>query len=264
MQLAGKNRRLNMKEVLDADQSALLMDLWRRRHKLNTTEIGLMYSIVQRCLQQFNPPELQLLGETRQELTAQFIYCKVLRLQDRDGAGAEDLLDDDDRHSAPSSSYALCAYFRRYLIDCTRASSFRRKVSIDEQMPDSLLQESDESDELQNHLLEHGLTPEQVLAAAKDFIDGLDEPERILLCESFGRETKGGLSGVAAKHSVTSYHYRAGRLGLVHKRQGLTCDYAKTMLGSWIEKTLGIPIHQENMSVILSVFKILGVQASYA
>ncbi len=253
-----------MKEVLDASQSALLIDLWRRRHKLNTIEIGLIYDIVQRSLQQSNPPELLLLGETRQELIAQFIYCKVLRLQDRDGTGNEDLIDADDGHSAPSSSFALCAYFRRYLIDCTRASSFRRKVSIDDQMPESLLEEGTEGDELQNNLLEYGLTPEQVLAAAKEFIDGLDEPERILLCESFGRETKGGLSGVAARYSVTSYHYRAGRLGLVHKRQGLTSDYAKTMLGAWIEKILGIPIHAENMNVILSVFKILGAQASYA
>jgi hypothetical protein len=253
-----------MKEVLDANQSALLMDLWRRRHKLDTIEIGLMYDIVQRSLQQSNPPELQLLGETRQELIAQFIYCKVLRLQYRDGTGNEELIDEDDGHSAPSSSFALCAYFRRYLIDCTRASSFRRKVSIDDQIPESLLEEGTEGDELENNLMEYGLTPEQVLVAAKDFIDCLDEPERVLLCESFGRETKGGLSGVAARHAVTSYHYRAGRLGLVHKRQGLTSDYAKTMLGAWIEKTLGIPIHAENMNAILSVFKILGVQASYA
>jgi hypothetical protein len=255
-----------MKEVLDASQSALLTDLWRRRHKLSTIEIGLMYDIVQRSLQQSNPPELQILGESRQELIAQFIYCKVLRLQHRDEAGHQDSTqdDDDDGHSAPSSSYALCAYFRRYLIDCTRASSFRRKVCIDDQMPESLLEEGSEGDELHHNLLEFGLTPEHVLAAAKDFIDGLDEPERILLCESFGRETKGGLSGVAAKHSVSSYHYRAGRLGLVHKRQGLTSDYAKTMLGTWIEKTLGVPIQAENMNAILSVFKILGVQASYA
>jgi hypothetical protein len=255
-----------MKEVLDASESALLTDLWRRRHKLDTVEIGLMYDIVQRSLQQSNPPELQILGESRQELIAQFIYCKVLRLQSRDGTSPEDSTedDDDDGHSAPSSSYALCAYFRRYLIDCTRASSFRRKVSIDEQMPESLLEEGTDGDELQSNLFEFGLTPEQVLAAAKDFIDGLDQPERILLCESFGRETKGGLSGVAIKHSVTSYHYRAGRLGLVHKRQGLTSDYAKTLLGTWMEKTLGIPIHAENMNAILAVFKILGVQASYA
>jgi hypothetical protein len=253
-----------MREVLDAHQSTLLTQLWRRRQKLDATEIGVMYDLVQRSLQHSNPPELQLLGETRQELIAQFIYCKVLRLQSRDGKDTDETLEEDDGHSAPSSSYALCAYFRRYLIDCTRASSFRRKVSIDEQMPDALMEASSETDELESSLLEYGLTPEQVLSAAKEFIDGLEDPERVLLCESFGRESKGGLSGVALRHSVTSYHYRAGRLGLVHKRQGLTSEYGKTMLGGWIEKTLGIPIEAENMKAILSVFKILGVQASYA
>jgi hypothetical protein len=253
-----------MREALDSDQSTMLTQLWKRRHKLDTTEIGVMYDLVQRSLQQCNPPELQMLGEGRQELIAQFIYCKVLRLQSRDGSSTEESVEEDDGHSAPSSSYALCAYFRRYLIDCTRASSFRRKVSIDEQMPDSMLEETSPDDEFEHCLMEHGLTAEQVLSAAKDFIDGLDEPERVLLCESFGREAKGGLSGVALRHHVTSYHYRAGRLGLVHKRQGLTSDYAKTMLGGWIENTLGIPIHAENMNAILSVFKILGVQASYA
>ena len=72
------------------------------------------------------------------------------------------------------------------------------------------------------------------------------------------------LSGVASRHSIASYHYRAGRLGLVHKREGLVSDYAKTQLGQWIQQGLGIPIHPENMRAIHSVFKILGVEASYA
>jgi hypothetical protein len=252
-----------MREVLDTNESSTLTQLWKRRHKLDTAEIGVMYDLVQRSLQQCNPPELQLLGEGRQELIAQFIYCKVLRLQARDDSCEDTQVEEDDGHSAPSSSYALCAYFRRYLIDCTRASSFRRKVSIDDQMPDSMLEEITEGDELEVSLIDYGLTPDQVLNAAKEFIEGLDEPERVLLCESFGREAKGGLSGVAIRHQVSSYHYRAGRLGLVHKRQGLTSEYSKTMLGGWIENTLGIPIHAENMKAILSVFKILGVQASY-
>ncbi len=253
-----------MREILEVDESITLTDLWRRRHTLSTAEIGKMYDIVGRALQHSNPPELQLLGEGRQELIAQFIYCKVLRLQDREN-GTERLDPDEDGHSAPSSSFALCAYFRRYLIDCTRASSFKRKVSIGDQITESQLEEKmDAEDDLEACLTEYGLTPDKVGNAAKVFIEKLDEPERILLCESFGREAEGGLSGVASRHAITSYHYRAGRLGLVHKRQGLTSDYAKTQLGSWIEKTLGIPIHAENMKAILSVFKILGVEASYA
>jgi hypothetical protein len=253
-----------MREALETDESTTLIDLWRRRNTLSTAEIGKMYDIVGRALQHCNPPELQVLGEGRQELIAQFIYCKVLRLQGRE-QGVERQDTDDDGHSAPSSSFALCAYFRRYLIDCTRASSFKRKVAIGDQITESQLEEKLEAeDDLESCLTEYGLTLDKVGHAAKAFIEKLEEPERILLCESFGREAEGGLSGVASRHAITSYHYRAGRLGLVHKRQGLTSDYAKTLLGGWIEKTLGIPIHAENMKAILSVFKILGAEASYA
>ena len=222
-----------------------------------------MYDLVSRALEHSNPPELQVLGEGRQELIAQFIYCKVLRLQGRDHD--LDRIDiSDDGHSAPSSSFALCAYFRRYLIDCTRASSFRRKVSIGDQITESQLEGKMETQEdLDATLVEYGLNSDVVAGAAATFIAQLGMPERILLCESFGMEAQGGLSGVASRHAISSYHYRAGRLGLVHKRQSLTSEYAKTLLGGWIEQTLGIPIHAENMKAILSVFKILGAQASY-
>jgi hypothetical protein len=113
-------------------------------------------------------------------------------------------------------------------------------------------------------LAEHGLSAAAVQQAARAFIAQLDEPERLLLCEGFGREAEGGLSGIASRHAIASYHYRAGRLGLVHKREALTADYAKTRLGGWLQQTLGIAIERENMAAILQVFKILGAEASYA
>jgi hypothetical protein len=252
-----------MKETLDSEESSTLTALWRRRHSLSASEMGTMYRIVGQALQHCNPPELQVLGEGRQELIAQFIYCKVLRLQGS-AHDVERMDGADDGHSAPSSSFALCAYFRRYLIDCTRASAFKRKVSIGDQITESQLEEKMEAQEdLEGILAEYGLSADGVGEAAKQFIAQLDMPERILLCESFGMEAEGGLSGVASRHAISSYHYRAGRLGLVHKRQGLTSDYAKTQLGAWMEQTLGIAIHAENMKAILSVFKILGAEASY-
>ncbi len=258
-------QNLGLREVLDTAQCAQLVDLWVRRHSLCALEIGKMYDLVSRSLQRCNPPELNLLGEGRQELIAQFIYTKVLRLHERDQASVvpHNNAVTDDGHSAPSSSFALCAYFRRYLIDCTRASAFRRKVSIGEQItPEQLEQHLDVEEGIDSCLSDYGLSPQSVSSAAIAFIDQLDAPERLLLCESFGREAEGGLSAVASRHTISSYHYRAGRLGLVHKRQSLCSDYAKTQLGGWIEKKLGIPIHVENMKAILSVFKILGSVAA--
>jgi hypothetical protein len=169
-------------------------------------------------------------------------------------------------HSAPSTAFALCAYFRRYLIDCTRASSFRRKLSIGEQFSEAQLDAQLGSEDPPDNdcLAEHGLSDAKVQCSARDFIAGLPEPERLLLCEGFGREAAGGLSGIASRHAIASYHYRAGRLGLVHKREGLPADYARTLLGGWIQNTLGIAIAPDNMAAILRVFKILGAEASYA
>jgi hypothetical protein len=258
-----------MQETLSSEESAELVRLWRRRQTLSSDEMGRMYLIVGGALKICNPPELNVLGEGRQELIAQFIYVKVLRL-DADPDEAEEApaargAKGGSAHSAPSSAFALCAYFRRYLIDCTRASSFRRKLSIGEQITEDQLEaQVGAGEDAQDCLRDHGLSAAAVHAAARSFIAGLAEPERILLCEGFGNEAAGGLSGIASRHAIASYHYRAGRLGLVHKREGLPADYAKTQLGGWITQTLGIAIEPENMAAILEVFKILGAEASYA
>ena len=257
-----------MQETLSSEESVELVRLWRRRQTLAPDEMGRMYQIVGGALKLCNPPELQVLGEGRQELVAQFIYVKVLRLDadpDDEPEQAQAARGKGSQHSAPSSAFALCAYFRRYLIDCTRASAFRRKLSIGEQITEDQLEAQLGAQEPAHDCLsEHGLSAAAVHAAARNFIAGLAEPERILLCEGFGKEAAGGLSGIASRHAVASYHYRAGRLGLVHKREGLPADYAKTALGGWIQQTLGIAIAPENMGAILEVFKILGVEASYA
>ncbi|WP_077002950.1 hypothetical protein [Variovorax sp. KK3] len=255
-----------MQDTLSAEQSVELVRLWRRRQTLSSDEMGRMYGIVGGALGGCHPPELRALGESRADLVAQFIYAKVLRLDaDLDDADEPAAGDDEARtRSAPSTAFALCAYFRRYLIDCTRASSFRRKLSIGDQITENELEaQVGAAEDAEDELVEHGLSTPAVQAAARRFIAGLPEPERILLCEGFGREAAGGLSGIAARHAIASYHYRAGRLGLVHKREGLPADYARTTLGQWITQTLGIAIEGGNMGAILQVFKILGAEASY-
>lgn len=256
-----------MQDTLSSGESTELVRLWRRRQQLSPDEMGRMYAIVGDALRSCSPPELKVLGESRQELVAQFIYVKVLRL-DADPDESEEVAPgaQADDHSAPSTAFALCAYFRRYLIDCTRASSFRRRLSIGEQVSEAQLDAQLGSQDApgDDDLAQHGLTEGQVRGLARAFIAGLPEPERLLLCEGFGREAAGGLSGIASRHAIASYHYRAGRLGLVHKREGLPADYAKTLLGGWIQNTLGIAIAADNMAAILRVFKILGAEASYA
>lgn len=258
-----------MQETLSSAQSSELVRLWQRRQALSPNDMGAMYRIVGEALGACNPPELQVLGEGRQELVAQFIYVKVLRLNTDPAHPAESAESAEATgragHSAPSTAFALCAYFRRYLIDCTRASAFRRKLSIGDQITEAQLEDAvGAGEDLDGCLAEHGLSAQRVQQAARAFIAALPEPERLLLCEGFGKEAEGGLSGIASRHAIASYHYRAGRLGLVHKREALTADYARTRLGEWLQQTLGIALEPGNMAVILQVFKILGAEASYA
>lgn len=254
-----------MQPPLSSDDSAELMRLWQHRQVLAPQQMGRLYSIVGGALAGCHPPELQALGESRQELVAQFIYVKVLRLDlDPDDAeSGEPAPKARGSHSAPSTAFALCAYFRRYLIDCTRASAFRRKLSLGDEVDDAQLDaQLGEHEDAEDCLAEHGLSSPRVQAAAREFIAGLDAPERLLLCEGFGQEAP--LSGVAARHAIASYHYRAGRLGLVHKRDALPADYGRTLIGSWLQGTLGLTMTPDNMAAILQVFKILGAEASYA
>lgn len=258
-----------MQQTLSSEESGELVRLWQRRQTLSPAEMGEMYRIVGGALKACNPPEIHVLGEGLQELVAQFIYVKVLRLAIDPDESDDNGLRDRAGHSAPSSAFALCAYFRRYLIDCTRASAFKRKLSIGDEVTerqlDAQLGAHEEGDSGGDAgLAEHGLSAAKVQTAARALIAGLPEPERILLCEGFGREAEGGLSGVASRHAIASYHYRAGRLGLVHKREGLPADYARTTLGQWLTGKLGIAIDPENIGAILQVFKILGAEASCA
>ena len=255
-----------MREPLNSDETADLRQLWRRRGCLDGDEMARMYDIVQRALRECNPPELHALGESKEEMVAQFIFVKVLYLNadPESGNSKNSRKREDDGHSAPSSSFALCAYFKRYLIDCTRNAEFRRTVSMgDNSSEDYFDVIEEESDGIETHLAEFGLSLGSVSAAAHEFIAQLGDPERLLLCEGFGNETAGGLAGVASRHCIASYHYRAGRLDLVHKREAMPSDYEKTLLGQWIRGSLGIPIVPENMKSILAVFKILGAVASY-
>lgn len=255
-----------MQDTLSIDDGVVLQRLWCRRERLTPDDMELGYRLVQRALEDCKPPELATLGESRQELVAQFIYLKVLRLDagsDADGAGGATR--ERASHSAPSNAYALCAYFRRYLIDCLRASAFRRSTPLEAELPRGAAAAQAPAGDPDGAaaLAELGLSEAEVALAARQFIRALPEPERLLLCEGFGQERPGGLASVAARHAIASYHYRAGRLGLVHRRSALPADYGHTRLGAWIRDTLGIPIVAENRAAIGQVFQILGAEASW-
>lgn len=238
---------------------AILPDLWRRRTALSDDEMVSMYDLVRRTLRSYHPHELYALGEDKDELVSQFIYARVLRL----APGREDT--EACAGSAPSNGYALCAYFRRYLIDCLRSASHQRNVSMEE---DGILLDVERrthsiDDPVRSVLLDYGLDECSVRAAARTFIASLDEPERIVLAGSLGwcSEYKGGLAAVAAAHGVPSYHYRAVKLGVTTKKTGNAADFSTTKIGQWLTQVLHIEIEPDNRAAILVVLNLLAAES---
>ncbi|NIF56512.1 hypothetical protein [Burkholderia sp. Ax-1724] len=239
---------------------AILPDLWRRRTRLSADEMVSIVELVRRALRTYHPLELQALGEDKEELVAQFIYAKVLRL----APGHTETSACAD--SAPSNSYAVCAYFRRYLIDCLRSAGHQRNVSMENE---GIEQEIDLhaqalEDPVQSVLLQYGLDEQCVRFAAREFIEGLDEPERIVLAGSLGwcSESKGGLAAVATRHRVPSYHYRAVKLGVTMKKTAGAEEFSNTKIGRWLTDVLGIAIDIENREAILLALNLLAAESS--
>lgn len=223
-----------------------------------------LYAIVRRALTGYYPFELQALGEDKEELISQFLYFKVFRLEAA-RADATSSVPTFPLHSAPSSPHAVCTYFRRYLIDCLRSASHRHNVSLDDGdvMVDVEEQTAAQADPVGTVLFQHGLDEADVRESATAFIARLDEADRLLLAGSLGwlSKEKGGLSGIAARYGIASYHYRARKLGVTLKKGSMPTDFACTGIGQWIERTLRIPVEAENRLAILAVLGILSEQS---
>ena len=239
---------------------AMLPDLWRRRMRLSEDEMVSMYGLVQHALHAYHPPELHALREDKDELVAQFIYSKVLRLEpDRADSHARP-------ESAPSTIYAICAYFRRYLIDCLRSAVHQRHVSIE---AEGIEQEVNMhahavEDPIEFVLMQYALDESRVRRAAAAFIAGLDDADRVILGGSLGwcSGRKGGLSGVAAMHRVSSHHYRAVKLGVTVRKTATSADFAQSKIGRWLSDKLGIAISVDNRAAILIVLNLLAEESN--
>lgn len=249
-----------MNPVQETGAPSMLTDLWRRRTHLSQDEMVSIYNLVKGALRGYHPPELQSLKEDKEELVAQFIYAKVLRLEPGHGECHA------SEHSAPSSGYAVCTYFRRFLIDCLRSASNQRDVSME---LDGVAAQIDEhahapDDPVASVLMQYGLDEARVRRLARAFIDGLDRYEQLVLAGTLGwcSEDKGGLFALATRHHIPSYHYRAVRLGVTLKKSAQSADFAATKIGRWIGGTLGIAISADNQAAILLVLNLLAVESA--
>ncbi|MGF6545824.1 hypothetical protein [Paraburkholderia youngii] len=241
------------------DDAATLIDLWHRRTSLSGIEMGCVYTLIRRALRGYHPSELRALSEDKDELIAQFIFSRVLRLD------ADQDVPYEPTMSAPFNAYAICAYFRRYLIDCLRSARHRRNISIEIEGVSAELDTHALSlaDPVESVLAEYGLNESRTRQAARAFFFSLDQADRLILVASLGAYcgVKGGLKAIADQHRLPSYHYHARKLGVTMKKSASPDDFANTKIGSWMRDTLGIEIVSENRPVILIVLNLLALDA---
>jgi hypothetical protein len=249
---------LDAVEETETVTAPTLTELWRRRTHLTHDEMLSIYTLVKGALRSYHPPELHSLREDKEELVAQFIYSKVMRLEPGHTESQS------SEQSAPSTGYAVCAYFRRFLIDCLRSASFQHDVSME---LDGIGQQVDErahtvDDPVESVLMQYGLNEARVRWLARGFIGQLDKYEQLLLAGTLGRCSgdKGGLFGIATVHHIPSYHYRAMKLGVTLKKSAQSEDFAETKIGKWMSEVLGIAISLDNQEVILLVLSLLAVE----
>jgi phage gp37-like protein len=220
-----------------------------------------MYAQVGSALRQCQPPQQGLLGETHDELVAQFIYLRILRLQDTDRAA----LYSTAEQAEPANAMALCNDFQNYVTSCLQAQHPHPKTALNSPDKDTKSEQSEQiNDSRQEVLAQHGLQLAQVGQAACAFVATLTLQERVLLCKSWGTAAQGECSGTAWRSAITVQQYRAGRLGVLHRGASVSPGYAHTVIGSWMAQSLGLVIEACNTPVITAVLDILGMQASHA
>jgi hypothetical protein len=164
------------------NEADTLAELWKRRASLTGGDMSRIYAHVRRALRGYFPSELRALGDDKEELIAQFIYLRVLHL------GSEPATPRDTSQGAPFSGYAICAYFRRYLIDCLRSASHRRSVSLEVEGVSAELDThaSAPHDPIQAVLADYDLDEARARAAARAFVRALPDSDRIILAGSLG------------------------------------------------------------------------------
>ena len=158
---------------------------------------------------------------------------------------------------APFGAGALCQYFRRYLVDRTRNAWDAHRVSDEEAGTAYEGCAFTRVDDIDKILADGGLNIESVVAAARDFLAAQEEAERLYLALHTCADEAEALSGLAERHRIASYHYKAKKLGITREKGACEAGYEKTRIGEWLTRTLAVPLTAERQDEILAALKIL-------
>ena len=243
-----------MSEIHKLD--AELRDLWTRRRDLPESGWARLYNIVMAVLTNYKPRELAGLHEDRDVYIQEFFQDKVFR---------------PDSLTRCDHVGALRVYYLYYLRDLIRSKQSRSKWEIaDKHDPESESPPSlddapgTKADEREpfTELEEAGLSPASIAASAASWLASSEEWVRIFVALSNCPDAhlSEHLVHLAKRKGIKSQANRAKKLGF-NWRGDDHAGFSETMIGRWLEGSLGIEILPENSFLILGALKILCFEA---
>lgn len=234
-----------------------LVDLWGRCSGRDPDRIPTdadwrqLYVLVRGVLERCNAPELSRLSGERADYIDEYFSEKVF-LPMRPGL------------RGPDHCGALVVFFRRYLRTLAGSKAgASESVSPPEptEPPDPPV--SPTFRDVDRILREDcGRTADQVSEAAIAFLSSLTTDRywaSVMLRHNFcpDDEHRIPLQTLAHQHQIPSYHYRAGRLGINHQWHAGLGVFRGTIVGQWLEETLGAPISAEKSESVGAALEIL-------
>lgn len=231
-----------------------LDQLWNRRAQLTEGEWGELHVIVGRILGGYHPSILRSLSEDKDDYINEFFARKVF----------------EPAHRAQSQAIhagAIRKFFENFLHDCL--DSQKRNILFGAESLDA----GDEDDEPRPRiepcgcpdiemdvLAEHGLSAERVRESAESWLEAQEPWVLAYLGLHHCPDVDASLSLVrlAEREGIASYHHKARKLGLTHRKEDQSRPwFRETLLGQWLELGLGLAIEADNGPALQSALALL-------
>ena len=245
-----------------------LRRLWRLCADQHASEADwkLLYQLVVRVLMHCNAPVLASMPDSRPIYIQEFFVDKIFQTMGPAVRG-------------PDHCGALILFFNRYLL--TKKRSIGDHVGVfpavdvgidgggatgaesENKLPDGYEPFKDVDETLKEQC---DKTIEDVLKAATEFLDRLQATDSTawrLLRHGFcpDADEKMSLSAVGRTYDFPTPHYKAARLGITHSFEAGLDTFRGTVLGSWLEATLGRTLSMEIAESVWGSLEILCFQA---
>ncbi|MDD5035124.1 MAG: hypothetical protein PHE55_10225 [Methylococcaceae bacterium] len=236
------------------DLDIRLDHLWNRRAQLTESEWGELYGLIGRILGGYNPSILRSLTDDKADYITEFFARKVFEAAHR--ATAQSI------HAG-----AIRKFFDNFLHDCLDSQERNLLYRAESLNPD---EEDDEprhriepcgcADISLDVLEEHGLSAGGVRESAARWLDAQEAWVLVYLGLHHCPDADASLSLVrlAERNAIASYHHKARKLGLTHRKEEQHQAWFRgTLLGQWLEHDMRLAIEAGNGPAIGAALALL-------